>query len=64
MDVVALGELLIDFTTAGTAQSGNPLYEHNAGGAPANVLSALSKLGESGGSIGKVGHDAVIHTRR
>ncbi len=57
MDVVALGELLIDFTPAGTSKYGNPLFERNAGGAPANVLAALSKFGASAGFIGKVGND-------
>ncbi len=37
-DVVALGELLIDFTENGTSAQGNPIYEANPGGAPCNVL--------------------------
>ncbi|MGB3993819.1 MAG: carbohydrate kinase, partial [Limnochordia bacterium] len=37
-DVVALGEILIDFTPAGLSEQGNPLFEANPGGAPANVL--------------------------
>jgi fructokinase len=56
-DVVALGELLIDFTPAGISQSGNVMFERNPGGAPANVLSAVSKLGGKGAFIGKVGDD-------
>lgn len=56
-DTAALGELLIDFTPAGTSQYGNPLYERNPGGAPANVLAAMSKLGASTVFIGKVGDD-------
>ncbi len=56
-DIVALGELLIDFTPAGISESGNPLFERNPGGAPANVLSAVSKLGGKGAFIGKVGED-------
>lgn len=56
-DVVALGELLIDFTPAGLSKAGNPLFERNPGGAPANVLSAVSKLGGKGAFIGKVGDD-------
>ena len=43
--VSALGELLIDFTDAGTSAGGQRLFERNAGGAPANVLVALEKLG-------------------
>ncbi len=56
-DVVALGELLIDFTPAGTSEAGNILFERNPGGAPANVLAAVTKLGGTGALIGKVGYD-------
>ena len=48
MDVVALGELLIDFTDYGVSGQGNPVYEANPGGAPCNVLAMLSKLGSRG----------------
>lgn len=57
-DVVALGELLIDFTSNGMSTQGNPLFEANPGGAPCNVLSMLSKLGKKVAFIGKVGNDA------
>ena len=57
-DVVALGELLIDFTTNGTSAQGNPVLEANPGGAPCNVLALLAKMGRSVGFIGKVGQDA------
>ena len=43
-DVVALGELLIDFTENGTSAQGNPLMEANPGGAPCNVLAMLDAL--------------------
>ncbi|HEY8363157.1 MAG TPA: carbohydrate kinase [Tissierellaceae bacterium] len=56
-DVVALGELLIDFTWSGYSSAGNVLFERNPGGAPANVLVAVSKLGGKGAFIGKVGND-------
>lgn len=56
-DVVALGELLIDFTENGTSAQGNPIYEANPGGAPCNVLSMLTKLGKKTAFIGKVGQD-------
>lgn len=56
-DVVALGELLVDFTQSGLSPQGNPLYEANPGGAPANVLAMLRKLGRSCAFIGKVGRD-------
>ena len=56
-DVVALGELLIDFTMNGTSEQGNPLFEANPGGAPCNVLAMLKKLGRSCAFVGKVGDD-------
>lgn len=56
-DVVALGELLIDFTENGTSLQGNPLLEANPGGAPCNVLAMLSKWGKKTAFIGKVGKD-------
>ena len=56
-DVVALGELLIDFTENGTSGQGNPIYEANPGGAPCNVLAMLTKLGRKTAFIGKVGSD-------
>ncbi|MGN0294707.1 MAG: carbohydrate kinase [Lachnospiraceae bacterium] len=56
-DVIALGELLIDFTENGTSNQGNPLCEANPGGAPCNVLAMLTKLGHKTAFIGKVGND-------
>jgi fructokinase len=56
-DVVALGELLIDFTGSGSSAQGNPIFEANPGGAPCNVLAMLAKLGYSTAFIGKVGAD-------
>lgn len=61
IDVVALGELLIDFTPNGVSEQGQPLFERNPGGAPANVLAALAKLGCSTAFIGAVGDDAFGH---
>ena len=46
-DVIALGELLIDFTPAGTSAQGNPVLEQNPGGAPCNVLAMLARYGRS-----------------
>ena len=57
-DVVALGELLVDFTQNGLSEQGNTLFEANPGGAPANVLAMLRKLGKSCAFIGKVGKDS------
>ena len=56
-DVVALGELLIDFTQSGSSEQGNGLFEACPGGAPCNVLAMLSKLGKKTSFIGKVGQD-------
>ncbi len=56
-DVVALGELLIDFTESGLSPQGNPLLEVNPGGAPGNVLSMLQRYGRKTAFIGKVGKD-------
>ena len=56
-DVIALGELLIDFTQNGLSEQGNGLFEANPGGAPCNVLSMLNNLGKKTSFIGKVGND-------
>jgi len=56
-DVVALGELLIDFIQNGSSNIGNPVFEANPGGAPCNVLAMLSRLGYQTAFIGKVGDD-------
>lgn len=60
-DVTALGELLIDFTPSGQSEQGNSLFETNPGGAPANVLVALSRLNMKTAFIGKVGNDQFGH---
>ncbi len=56
-DVTALGEILIDFTSAGLSPAGQVLYERNAGGAPANVAAAVARLGGRSAFIGKTGKD-------
>ncbi len=54
-DVVALGELLVDFTQM---QPGGKLaFAANPGGAPANVLAMLSRLERKTALISKVGND-------
>ncbi len=63
-DVVALGELLIDFTENGLSGQGNALFEANPGGAPCNVLAMLKKLGRSCAFVGKVGDDMFGHQLR
>ncbi|PQQ65936.1 carbohydrate kinase family protein [Acetivibrio saccincola] len=56
-DVIAIGELLIDFLPEGMTENGLSLFSSNPGGAPANVLAMLSKLGAKTAFIGKVGKD-------
>lgn len=58
IDVIALGELLIDFTENGISENGNPVLEANPGGAPCNVLAMLQRLGKKTAFIGKVGKDS------
>lgn len=58
VEVVALGELLIDFTTEKKDMYGYPTMSAHPGGAPANFLAALSKLGTETAFIGKVGEDS------
>ncbi len=58
IDVVALGELLIDFTCVRTDAEGYPTMAAHPGGAPANFLAALTKFGAKTALLGKVGTDA------
>lgn len=60
-DILALGELLIDFTHNGTSNQGNGLFEANPGGAVCNVLAMMNKLGHSAAYMGKVGDDIFGH---
>ena len=56
-DIVAIGEILIDFTPCGYTKEGAPRYACNPGGAPANVVVAASRLGLKTAFIGRVGKD-------
>ncbi len=56
-DVTALGEILIDFTYSGKSENGNTLFEHNPGGAPANLLAVVQRMGGNSAFIGKAGND-------
>ena len=58
MDVVALGELLIDFACVNTDAEGYPTMAAHPGGAPANFLAALAKFGAKTALLGKIGTDA------
>ena len=57
IDVVALGELLIDFTMLHADEDGYPVMAAHPGGAPANFLAALAMYGKKSALIGKVGAD-------
>lgn len=57
MDVVAIGELLIDFTFKSADEEGYPTMEAHPGGAPANFLAALNQYGYKTAMLGKVGND-------
>ena len=56
-DVVALGELLVDFTQQSAGGDGWPILAAHPGGAPANFLAALRKYGVSAALLAKVGAD-------
>ena len=56
-DVVALGELLIDFAPKAVNGAGYPTLAANPGGAPGNFLAALNQYGCKTAMIGKVGDD-------
>lgn len=56
-DVVALGELLIDFTCVSADADGYPTMAAHPGGAPANFLAAVTKFGGKTALLGKVGTD-------
>ena len=56
-DILALGEILIDFTHNGISEQGNGLFEANPGGAVSNVLAMMNQLGHRAAFMGKVGDD-------
>lgn len=60
-DVVALGELLIDFASVSADGEGYPTMAAHPGGAPANFLAAVNKYGGKAALIGKVGDDTFGH---
>ncbi len=59
MDIVCLGELLIDMFPAevGRAMAEVSAFRPKPGGAPANAAVAAARLGAKSGFIGKVGED-------
>ena len=58
-DVVALGELLIDFVCQSKNDAGYPTLAANPGGAPGNFLAALQAYGCTTAMLSKVGTDAL-----
>ena len=56
-DVIALGEMLIDFAPHAVNEAGYPILSANPGGAPSNFLAALSRYGCKTAMISKVGDD-------
>lgn len=57
IDVVALGELLIDFAAKSADAGGYPTMAANPGGAPGNFLAGAGRLRVQDRIIGKVGAD-------
>ena len=60
-DVIALGELLIDFASKSVDAAGYPTMAANPGGAPGNFLAALNAYGKKTAFLGKVGDDTFGH---
>lgn len=60
-NVIALGELLVDFNALHSNDFDSVVYESNPGGAPCNVLAMLSNLQKRTAFIGKVGDDFLGH---
>jgi fructokinase len=58
-DVIACGELLIDFvsTQSGVTVAQAPAFQKAAGGAPANVAVGVARMGHRAGFAGQVGDD-------
>lgn len=63
VNVVCLGELLIDFISLESEVSLEqaPAFKKAPGGAPANVAVGLARLGHAVGFIGKVGDESFGH---
>ena len=61
MDIMTLGEVLIDLTQTELPPDGIRRFAAFPGGAPANVAVAAARLGLSAAFVGKVGAD--LHGR-
>lgn len=58
LDIVTVGEVLIDLTQTGVDERGVRTLAANPGGAPANVAVAASRLGTKTAFVGCIGKDA------
>jgi fructokinase len=63
MDVVSMGELLIDFVAleSGVTVGDASGFQKAPGGAPANVAVAIQRLGKQSAFMGQVGNDPFGH---
>jgi sugar/nucleoside kinase (ribokinase family) len=61
LDLVSLGEILIDFTPAGRSPAGDALFQRNLGGSAVNLACAFANLGGRCAFIGKAGDDSFGH---
>lgn len=59
LDILAIGEIVIDFSPLKYSAAGNPVYEAQPGGAPSNMLAGAAMLGAKTGLIGAVGEDPL-----
>ncbi|HHX38111.1 MAG TPA: carbohydrate kinase [Clostridiaceae bacterium] len=57
IDVITLGETIVDLTSAGKSAAGHRIYEENAGGSASIVAATVVKMGGSSALVGKVGAD-------
>jgi len=57
VDIVALGEALIDFAPVSADENGYPVLKAQPGGAPANFLAAACRYGCTAALLSKVGDD-------
>lgn len=56
-EIIALGETIVDFISAGDSEYGQKLYEVNAGGSASIVAATAQKSGADTALIGKIGGD-------
>lgn len=58
MEILCIGEILIDLTQTGVDEAGVPQFAANPGGAPANLAVAAARLGGHTAFAGRAGEDA------